>query len=72
MSRTPERMTNKFAQFCRNALILFGIFCALAALGNYQNEGNVFLPAILSLGSFILAAKLKVHWDKRGEVGVYK
>lgn len=72
MSRTPETVTNGFAQFCRYVLVGVGIFFALAALGGYHNDGAVFVPAVISAGAFLLALKLKVHWRKKAEVGVYK
>jgi hypothetical protein len=72
MSRTPETVTNKFAEFCRNVLLAIGGFFTLVTLINTANGGNVVLPAVIAIAVFILAAKLKVHWRKKAEVGVYK
>jgi len=72
MSRTPETITNVPAQVFRAILIGLGILFALAALGGYHNGGAVFLPSAISVGAFIIAAKLKVTWQKKAEAGVYK
>ena len=72
MSRTPETIINKPAQIFRAVLIGLGIFFALAALGGYHNDGAVFIPSVISLAAFVFAAKLKVTWRKKAEVGAYK
>lgn len=72
MSRTPETITNTTAQFFRTALIIIGAIFALGALGAIQSGGNPVFAILLSVGAFIIAAKIKVTWHKKAEAGVYK
>ncbi len=72
MSRTPETIKNKKAEYLRNVLIAVGVFFALASLGAYQNGDSPIIAALLCILSFFFASKVKVTWKKMTENSVYK
>lgn len=72
MSLTPETVTCRRKKAFAYVLVGFGIFFALATLGNFNNGGNVFIPALLSGVSFFAASRVKFKWVKNAEVSTYK
>lgn len=72
MSRTPETIKNKKAEAVRNFLLGLGFFFALMVWGAIQNGDNPIWFALISLGAFILAVRIKVIWKKVRETSSYK
>ena len=74
MSRTPETIVNKTAVTIRNVVIGAGVLAWLIAWGSFLNEdqsGQGIICILIGLGLFWVAAKIKTHHRKRGEVGIY-
>lgn len=74
MSRTPETIINKTAVTIRNVVFGAGVLAWLIAWGSFMNEsqgGQSVVCVLIGLGLFWLAAKIKTHHRKRGEVGIY-
>lgn len=74
MSRTPKIYVNKTAAFFRTVLVVGGVFASLLAWGAFANDANGagILWALIGGAAFWVASKIKVRWNKYGEIGVYK
>lgn len=74
MSRTQETIVNKTAVTVRSIMVGGGVLAWLIALGSFLNKdqnGQGVVCILIGLGLFWLAAKIKTHYRKRGEVGIY-
>ena len=74
MSRTPETIVNKIAVMIRNIVVGAGILAWLIAWGAFLNEGQKgqgIICILIGFGLFWIAVKIKTHYRKRGEVGIY-
>lgn len=72
MSWSSETLINKTAQIARNVLFGVGFLAAVAAVVGYKTGGAVFVPALISIGAFFIAIKIKVVLKKQFEISGYR